>query len=69
MTIVFQGHVRTMTAEGAAPGMLAVTLATPMDPANGQDLTVQVPKSEAEHWIPGRTVSFTIYTLPHGPGA
>lgn len=69
MTIVFQGHVRAMTSEGAAPGMLAVTLATPMDPANGQDLTVQVPKSEAQHWIPGRMVSFTIYTLPPATGA
>lgn len=69
MTIVFQGRVRAITTDGAAPGKLAVTLATPMDPANGQDMKVLVPEAEAAHWIPGRTVSFTIYTLPPATGA
>lgn len=67
MTIVFQGHVKSM--QQAAPGKVMVTLATPMDPAGGTDLTVCVPQAEAAHWLPGLAVNFTIYTLPPATGA
>lgn len=63
MTIVFQGHVKAITQD-APLGKLAVTLATPMADANGKDWTVFVPQAEAQHWLPGLMVSFTIYTLP-----
>jgi len=64
MTIVFQGHVRSITEHGAPLGKLTVLLATPMADTNGADWTVMVPKEQAQHWLPGRMVCFTIYTQP-----
>jgi hypothetical protein len=61
MTIVFQGHVAEMKTAGSE---LELTIQTPMDPCNGKPFVVRIPATESKHWIPGRMVSFTIYTLP-----
>jgi hypothetical protein len=63
MTIVFQGHVKSLGAASAPIGKLAVTLCTPMDPADGKEWIVFIPEAEAAQWLPGRIVSFTLYTL------
>lgn len=64
MTIVFQGHVSKMEATGA--GEIEVTIQTPMDPCDGKPIAVRMSQVEAKHWMPGRMVSFTLYTLPDG---
>jgi hypothetical protein len=67
MTIVFQGHVKSISSDYAAPGKLAVTICTPMAEAGGKDWVVFIPQEHASNWLPGRNASFTIYTLPDPP--
>jgi hypothetical protein len=62
MTITFQGHVEAMSATGM--GEIELSIVTPMDPCNGKPFVVRIPADQAKHWIPGRMVSFTLYTLP-----
>jgi hypothetical protein len=61
MTITFNGHVAEMKHSGSE---IELTLITPMDPCDGKPFIVRIPASQAKHWIPGRVVSFTLYTMP-----
>lgn len=61
MTIQFKGHVSKVEANGP---QIAVTVQTPMAEANGAALTLNLPASEATHWLAGSPVQFTIYALP-----
>ncbi len=62
MTIVFQGHVKSL--ETASDGKLAATLVAPMAEADGKEWVVFIPYADCQHWMPGRIVNFTLYTLP-----
>ena len=64
MTITFQGHVQSMTA--VSNGEVELTIITPMEPTSGKSFIVRVPAKDAQHWLPGRMVSFTVYALPDG---
>lgn len=64
MTITFHGHVSKM--EIHCGGEMELTIQTPMDPCNGKPLVVRIPAAQAQHWMPGRIVSFTLYTLHDG---
>lgn len=66
MTITFQGHVHSMSA--VTVGQVELTIRTPMDPTGGKDFYVRIPAKDAQHWLPGRAVSFTIYSLPDPAG-
>ncbi len=61
MTITFNGHVSSMSVGG--PGEVELTIETPMDPCGGQVIRVRIPAAQAQHWLPNRIVSFTLYTL------
>ncbi len=63
MTIVFQGHVLSLSSESTPVGKLAVTLATPMAESNGRSWTIYVPTAQGPHWLPGRCVNFTLYAF------
>lgn len=62
MTITFQGHVESMRV--TTGGEVELTICTPMEPTSGKNFIVRVPAKNAQHWLPGRTVSFTVYALP-----
>ncbi len=67
MTITFQGHVSEMRGGGA--NSIVLTIQTPMDPCGGKPFIVAIPSSQAKHWLPGRMVSFSLYTLPEPESA
>jgi hypothetical protein len=62
MTIVFQGHVQQIST-GNIDGKLQVSIVTEAAVC-GQTITLAVDPSQAQHWMPGRIVSITAYTLP-----
>jgi hypothetical protein len=65
MTIVFQGHVKTV--ELGAPGLLDVHIQTPQAEC-GQVVVLHVPATQGAHWLPGRTVNFTVHAYdPSAP--
>ena len=66
MTITFQGHVSEMKRDGSEEMLL--TIYTPQDPCDGKPFIVRIPAAQAKHWLPGRMVSFTLYTLPEPTG-
>lgn len=66
MTIVFQGHVQKIE-NGGIDGKLQVSIVTEAAVC-GQTITLAVEPSQAQHWLPGRHVSITAYTLPEPDG-
>ncbi|MDE3038753.1 MAG: hypothetical protein KGJ21_09940 [Pseudomonadota bacterium] len=63
MTIVFQGHVKSVDMSTAPIGKLAVTIQMPMAEAGGKEITIFVPEDEGCLWQPSYSVSFTVYAL------
>lgn len=61
MTITFQGHISEMKV--GAEGMDLV-IQTPTAECYGKLFILRIPADQAKYWIPGRMVSFTLYTLP-----
>lgn len=61
MNIQFVGFVAAL--ETASSGTL-VTVTCEMAAALGKNIQFIVPQDQAAHWLPGRTVQFTAYTLP-----
>ena len=63
MTVQFVGHITNLDAHFSGE-KLTVRIA-PQRSECGQDtISINIPKSDAANWIPGRMVQFTIYTLP-----
>ena len=59
MTIIFTGHVAQVVLSGIN---LDVHIQTAAE-ACGQTIVVHVPRSAANHWLPGRAVSLTMYAF------
>ncbi len=67
MTIVFQGHVKSISMNTSPLGKVAVTIQLPMAEAGAKELTIFVPQDEAYLWSPCYTVSFTVYAINSSP--
>ena len=59
MTIQFNGHVTKLEA---VPDGMEVHVATEQAKC-GHDIVLRMPLTQAEHWLPGRIVVVTAYTL------
>lgn len=71
MTIQFQGHVECVSRSPAPTDHVHVYVVT--DSGVGPEgIHINVPKSEAAHWLVGKTVSITMYAYdpqpPQGEG-
>ena len=63
MTVQFVGHITNLDAHFSGEKLTARI--APQRSECGQDtISINIPKSDAANWIPGRMVQFTIYTLP-----
>ena len=60
MTITFCGHIERV--ELGADNKLDVHVKTAMAEC-GQTVVLHVPRTAAAHWLPGRTVQWTVYAL------
>lgn len=61
MTIQFVGHVVSLTGSGTS---MDVLVNTETSACGTRNLVLHIPREQALHWLPGRIVQFTVYTLP-----